>query len=330
MNYFLTFCIFTIILFLYIHIVGEFARSEDLEIYEMDYIDNKQFQEVCNIKQPVLFEFKQIEPQIFQDMHIQTLGNSTKDDLKIIDSNDYWKNDESVDYISIPFQTAHKLMETDSNSHFFTEHNEIFMEENRLDQKLKHLDEYFKPYGTIQTQSDFLMGSKSCAGPMQYHTDYRHLVGVVSGKIHIKMTPWKSSKYLSPIKDFEKYEFKSPINVWKPQEQYMNDYEKIKFLEFDILAGYVLYIPPYWWYSIKYSDEPDSCAFTRTYNTIINRIANIPDIGMYMLQQQNITKKTVKTMQFSAASDQSTNSESIQEQSPEIIQEPEIQLQSTL
>ena len=120
MDYFLTFCIFTIILFLYIHIVGEYARSEDLEIYEMDYVDNKQFQEVCNIKQPVLFEFKQIEPQIFQDMNINSISNSTKDDLKILDSNDYWKSCESIDYISIPLQTAHKLMETDTNAHFFT------------------------------------------------------------------------------------------------------------------------------------------------------------------------------------------------------------------
>ena len=298
MNYFLAFFIFTIILFLYIHIVGEYSRSEDLEIYEMDYSNNKQFQEVCNIKQPVLFEFRTIEPHIFQDMNIQTLANTITDDLQIVDSNDYWKNLDTVDSISVPIQTAHKLIETDTHSHFFTEHNEGFIEDNKLAGKLKTLDEYFKPYGTIQTQYDFIMGSAHCVGPMRYHTDYRRILGVSSGKIHVKMTPWKSSKYLDPIKDFEKYEFRSPVNVWKPQSKYMNDMSKIKFLEFDILAGHMLYIPPYWWYSIKYSDMTNTCGFVCTYNTIINRIANIPDIGMYMLQQQNITKKTVNTLKL--------------------------------
>ena len=296
MNYFLAFCIFTIILFLYIHIVGEYSRSEDLEIYEMDYINNKQFQEVCNIKQPVLFEFQTFEPQIFQDMHIQNIANSV--DLNIIDANDYWKDLDTIDSISIPLQTAHKLIETDTNAHFFTENNTDFVEDANLGTILKPLDDYFKPYGTIQTSYDFMMGSKQCAGPLRYHTDYRRLVCVSSGKIHVKMTPWKSSKYLDPIKDFEKYEFRSPVNVWNPQQAHMHSIDKIKFLEFDVLAGYVLYIPPYWWYSIKYSDSADTCAFVCSYNTIINRVAHIPDIGMYMLQQQNITKKTVKTLKL--------------------------------
>jgi len=295
MNYFLAFFIFTVILFLYIHIVGEYSRSEDLEIYEMDYSDNKQFQEVCNIKQPVLFEFRTIEPQIFQEITIQNIA-SVKDDLKIIDSNDYWKDLDTVDSISVPIQTAHKLMETDTNSHFLTEHNEGFMEENNLATKLYPLDKYFKPYGTVQTKYDFIMGSKQCNTPLRYHNEYRQLMCVTSGKIHVKMSPWKSTKYLSPQKDFEKYEFRSPINVWNPQPKYMHEMDKIKFLEFDVLAGHILYIPPYWWYSIKYSDEPNTCAFVCTYNTLINRIANISDIGMYMLQQQNITKKMVGTL----------------------------------
>ena len=299
MNYFIAFAIFTIILFLYIHVVAEYGRSEDLEIYEMDYIDNKQFQEVCNIKQPVLFEFKSFEPEIFKTMTIPAIGSGTNDEIKIVDSNDYWKlqtAQDSVDYITVPFQTAHKLMETDTNSHFFTEHNDIWMDENKLSSKLADLDPYFKPYATIQTKTDFIMGSKGCALPLRYHTDYRHLIGVTSGKIHVKMTPWKSSKYLSPVKDYENYEFRSPINIWNPQQKYMHEMDKIKFLEFDIQVGNILFIPPYWWYSIKYSDEPDSSAFTCTYNTIVNRIANIPDIRLYMLQQQNITKKITKTL----------------------------------
>jgi len=309
MNYFLAFGIFTIILFLYIHIIGEYSRSEDLEIYEMDYIDNKQFQEVCNIKQPVLFEFQKFEPTIFQDMHIQTFANTV--DLNIVDSTDYWKNLDTIDSISIPLQSAYKLIETDTNAHFFTENNIDLVEDANLGTILKPLDVYFKPYGTIQTNYDFMMGSKNCICPLRYHTDYRRLLCVSSGKIHVKMTPWKSSKYLNPIKDFEKYEFRSTINVWNIQQT--SSLDKIKFLDFDIPAGYILYIPPYWWYSIKYSDLTDTCAFVCSYNTIINRIAHISDIGMYFLQQQNITKKTVKTLKLHENTENTENIENTEQ-----------------
>ena len=311
MNYFIAFAIFTIILFLYIHVIAEYGRSEDLEIYEMDYIDNKQFQEVCNIKQPVLFEFKSFEPELFNNLTISSIANITNDEIKIIDLNDYWKSKDAVEYITVPFQTANKLMETDINAHFFTEHNDIFMDENNISSKLKALDHYFKPYSTIQTKMDLIMGSKGCTLPLRYHTDYRHLVGVTSGKIHIKMTPWKSTKYLSPIKDYETYEFRSAINVWNPQQKYLHEMDKLKFLEFDILEGHILFIPAYWWYSIKYSDEPASTAFTCTYNTFINRIANISDIGLHILQQHNITEKITKTLNTNDDTSENVNNTNI-------------------
>ena len=301
MNYILTIFIFITILFLYIHIVDQYKTSEDLEIYEMDYINNKQFQDVCIIKQPVLFEFKSIEPALFQSMTISVIENTTKDDIKIFDSRDYWKTNDTVDSISMPFDAARKLISADKNAHFFTERNESFMEENGFSKKLDILNTYFKPYGTIQTQYDILFGSADTYTPLRYHTDSRHILMVSSGKIHVKMAPWKNSQIFDPIKDYEKYEFKSPINVWNPQQKYLNEIGKVKFLEFDVFAGYAFYIPPYWWYSIKYGNDDNNetsgtSAFTCTYNTFMNRVANLPDIGMYWLQQQNITKKIIKTI----------------------------------
>jgi hypothetical protein len=109
------------------------------------------------------------------------------------------------------------------------------------------------------------------------------------------MTPWKSTKYLYPIYDYENYEFRSPINVWNPQQKYMNEMDKIKFLEFDVVEGYVLNIPPYWWYSIKYSEEPTLISGF-TYNSVMNCLANIPNWGLYFLQQHNIKKRLTKTI----------------------------------
>jgi hypothetical protein len=41
--------------------------------------------------------------------------------------------------------------------------------------------------------------------------------------------------------------------------------EKVKFLEFTVEKGNVLYIPPYWWYSIQFTDN--TVVYAITYNS---------------------------------------------------------------
>jgi hypothetical protein len=139
-----------------------------------------------------------------------------------------------------------------------------------------------------------MFGSNGAVMPMRYHTNYRYFMAVTSGKIRVKMSPWKTRKYLHPIADYDNYEFRSPVNVWSPQDKYLNDMDKAKFLEFEVLAGHVLYVPPYWFYSIKYSE--DTCVCGITYVSAMNFVANLPNAGLFFIQQQNITRKPVKTM----------------------------------
>jgi hypothetical protein len=48
--------VFSIVFLSYFHIINQYQTSEDSEIYEMDYKDNANLQETCNIKQPVIFQ----------------------------------------------------------------------------------------------------------------------------------------------------------------------------------------------------------------------------------------------------------------------------------
>jgi hypothetical protein len=82
MNTFITILVFIIILFLYFHLVAQFKKSEDLEIYEMDFLNNEHLQEICEIKQPVLFEFKQITPDFFDSSIISSVNHSTNIKVK--------------------------------------------------------------------------------------------------------------------------------------------------------------------------------------------------------------------------------------------------------
>jgi len=269
-----TLIIFGIILFLYIYITAQYKKGEDLEIYEMDYIDNPQLQEVCDIKQPILFEFGSVCPIFFEKMNAihEHYGSY---DINVKDLND-------LDAITLPFQSSKSLMESDPHSHYFSENNAEFLEETGLSRMYEHLNDSLKPSFIVNTKYDLLFGSKGATTPFRYHTHYRQFMCVISGSIQVKMSPWKTGKYVNPIKDYERYDFRSSVNVWK------DDLTKVRFLDFNVKAGTVLYVPPFWWYSIKYGEG----AFISSvyYNSVMNQISNAPDLALYYLQRQNIKK----------------------------------------
>ena len=292
MEFYFTLIIFIIVLFLYLHIIGQYKKSEDLEIYEMDYVSNANLQEVCNIKQPVLFEFKNVNSDIFSDLDLENLQKHETYDVKVKDTNDV------SDYVMLKYGSFKGLIDTDEKAHFITEGNHEFIEDAGLYSEFAELNTYLKPNFTVETKYDIMMGSKEAATPLRYHKNERHFIIVSSGKIHLKMTPWKSRKYLHPIMDYDNYEFRSPIHAWDNTKnaEHMKDVDKLKYLEFDVMAGYILYIPPYWWYSIKYSSEPDTLVLGATYNSVFNIMANAPDIARYYIQQQNTVTKVTRTL----------------------------------
>jgi hypothetical protein len=326
MNFLLNLIIFLFVLFIYIHITHQLKTSEDLEIYELDYTNNQHLQEVCDIKQPVLFEFNSICPEFYENMNNDNIVNYDKYDVKLKDINDYWNPDiDNVDYLVLPYQSAMSLISSDPKSNYFIENNNEFVEESGLNQEFYNLDGFLKPTMNLQTKFDILSGSKNCITPLRYHTNYRQFYSVNSGKITIKMTPRKSTKYLHLIKDYENYEFRSPVNVWNTQKQYMNDMDKMKFLEFDVNPGYVLYIPPYWWYSIKFSGDNNLICGV-TYNSIMNYVANIPNLTLYFIQQHNIKKKITKTLDIDrdGDNDRPTDSNNIIEPVENQLKETEV------
>lgn len=290
--------LFVIVLILYLHIVQQLKTSEDLEIYEMDYTTNAHLQEVCDVKQPVLFEYNSVSPDLYSEITSEKLDACGIYEVKVKDIKDYYLETDgnSPDYVVLPLQSANNLLKSDTHSSYFIENNHDFVEDANLYQFFHANDEFIKPPTTVITKYDIMMGSSGAYTPLRFHKDCRRFISTLSGKITIKMTPYKSSKYLSPVNDYENYEFRSPVNVWAPQKKYKTDVSKLKFLEFDVMPGYMLYIPPYWWYSIKFSDGQETIVSGFTYNTMMNCITNIPNWALYYLQQHNTKTRIAKTI----------------------------------
>jgi len=290
-----TFFIFAIVLFFYIHITAQWKKSEDLEVYEMDYINNAQLQETCNVRQPVLFSLDTKSPVFFDRLHLAKMSKLESHDVNVTDTLDYWR-EESVDAVVMPFRTASKLIESDPYARYLSENNQDFIEESGLEALYQPMDDLLRPAFTVHTKYDILFGSKHASTPMRYHTHHRYYLAVTSGKIHVKMTPWKSSKFLHPIKDYEHYEFRSAVNVYSPQKKYANELDKLHCLDFDVYPGYVLYVPAYWWYSVQYSTDSTTLVAGFTYNTAMDVVSNAKEWGLYYLQQSNITRKVAKSI----------------------------------
>ena len=141
---------------------------------------------------------------------------------------------------------------------------------------------------------DFTTASENAYTPLRYELDYRNYYLVTQGEIKIKLIPPKSKKYLYPFNDYENFEFRSPVNPWDVQHEYKPDFDKIKSLEVTVKPGQVIFIPAFWWYSIKYTKNTSICRFN--YRTYMNVFAIFPQLFMKFLQRQNIKREIVKKM----------------------------------
>lgn len=283
------FFIFCLVLFIYLHIQFHLKTSEDLEMYEVDQPSKDRLEEICDIRQPVLFDFD-CEKIMDSSNKTYIANNYHAFEVKI---RNIKETDPNVElYIPLPIHAAVKLFEEDKNATYFSENNKDFLEETGVIKNLKYNDEFLRPYMVSNCNYDVMMGSNGTCTPFRYEINYRNFLLLTEGSAQIKLAPPHSAKYLYPIYDYENFEFKSPVNPWSPQPKYSADFDKIKCLEFTLVPGKTLFIPAYWWYSIKFNNHTSISCFN--YRTYMNNAAILPYVGLHALQIQNVKRNVVK------------------------------------
>lgn len=271
--------IFSIVMLCYFHIMNEYRVSEDLDVYETDYQSNDILQDTCEIKQPVIF----VRPTKINF----PLLESFKQTVEVKDLNDYERN-SSVDSVSLPCSAFLQLSKNDVSHRYFSENNHTFIDESGLSKIFLSLDNELKPNTFVLAKHDILLASNGVCTPFRYHTESRKFMYVVKGSIKIKMTSKKYTKYLQEIKDYENLEFRSPLNVWNIDD-ISSDINKVQFIEFDVPCNSIVYIPSFWWYSIKY-DESESIVLECRYSKLSNKIAFIHDSIRHYIEEYSVVK----------------------------------------
>ena len=286
---FVAFFIFCIILFIYLHVQFHMKTSDDLEVYEIEQASKDKLEEICDLRQPIIFDLEN-NNILKTSSKNYILENYHAFEIKIRNSKD--SDYSSEIYMPLPLHSSAKLFNEDKNSTYFSENNMDFLQETGVIKNIQYNDEFIRPTMVSNCNYDILMGSEGTVTPFRHEINYRNYFLVTQGTVQIKLAPPKSARYLSPINDYENFEFRSPVNPWTVQPQYSADFDKIKCLDIHLVSGKILHIPAYWWYSIKFGKESSVTSFF--YRTYMNNIAITPYIFMYALQQQNVKRDVVK------------------------------------
>ena len=274
--------IFILMLILYSQIMFQLKKGDDMEIYEIDYTNITDLNKSANLKQPIIFEFSNFVNTL-KDYSLKFLAVEYGSfDVFIKEPEDY-HSDRPVNTVVIDLAAAESLVKTDTSSKYYSNQNQSLIYETGLDKYFKQLDKYLQPMFSVFSKYDVMFGSSGTTTPLTYHTYERRFVYVNGGKISVKMTPWRSNKYMMVNKDYENYEFASPLNVWNPQDNYRTGFQKMKFLDFVVHSGNILYIPPFWYYSIKIEDD-DGLLYTMDYGSPMNILSNTINLGHYFYE----------------------------------------------
>ena len=286
---FVAFFVFCIVLFIYLHVQFHIKTSDDLEVYEIEQASKDKLEEICDLRQPIIFDLDN-DNILKTSSKKAILDNYHAFEVKIRNSKepDY----KSEIYMPLPLHAATKLFTEDKESTYYSENNMDFLQESGVIKHLQYNDEFIRPAMVSNCYYDILMGSEGTVTPFRHELNYRNYFLVTQGSVQIKLAPPKSGRYLSPINDYENFEFRSPANPWAIQPQYSADFDKMKCLDVTLVAGKIIHIPAYWWYSIKFGKDASISSFF--YRTYMNNIAITPQILMYALQQQNVKREILK------------------------------------
>ena len=267
--------------------------SDDLEVYTIENVSKDRLEEICNLKQPVLFDYS-------NENLLETVNIGKMEELygafDVNFRNISEKDDKSEIYLPILLSEVVKLFQNKLNNKIIIENNSEFLKETGLLKIFRYNDSFLRPPLVSICKYDFMSGSEESYTPLRYNISHRNFYLVTSGKIKLKLIPPSNGKYLQKENDYDIFEFGSPVDPWEVQDIYKPEFDKVKVLDLDLTKGQIINIPPYWWYSIKYEKVSSICVFK--YRTYMSTVSILPNLLMGLLQQQNIKREIANKITF--------------------------------
>jgi len=234
-----------IIVMAYVHICFHMKTSNELEVYDLRKPNKEVFDEICDYRQPV-------------KVH---MGNELSKVTDLFMGAIFIRNvTQDPSFVSVDIETANRIFEQDKQSRYISERNT---------KKDDCADVFLRPHLCAFRYYDYMRGSEGAVTPFKYDLYYRHFLYVSDGTVCVRVATPNTSEMLHMVKDSELFEFRAYDDPWKENTSFRTK-------ELTLSKGDLLYIPAYWWYSIKYTQKGRIVAFK--YHTYASACSIFPKL----------------------------------------------------
>ena len=242
MNILIYIIIFLIIAITYIHIIYHIKTSNKMEVYDIDYSGVTHLNEICDLRQPFTFRCSKECININKE---NTITNNTK--INIIKK-------EEVN------EKTNKIL-----SH----NNDLLVKLPETEEKILNFEHYIKPNFNITSLYDILFADEDMTTNLSYSYNYRNFFHITEGSIIIRFLPPNVTNKINHHTDYELLQEISNVDIWKNNDNF-------KYVEIKISSNDTLFIPPYWWYSIRFLNPTTIVTFK--YRTFMNNVTILPKL----------------------------------------------------
>ena len=139
---------------------------------------------------------------------------------------------------------------------YISHDNQEFLQETRLFRKYEMVDEELRPYLCAEKTYDLLLGNTHT--PVQQKDYDRTYLYCVEGNCKLRIATPRNYKYIH-----------DKVDIWNIGED-----SKIKYKEIVLKPGEMIFIPAYWWYSMKLEDSKVAVFHYRTWMNVLSIVPN--------------------------------------------------------
>ena len=283
MNYIIHFCIFIVVLIVYLHIQSHFRYALEKEVFELYGIIDNRIDDVLNLKQPVVFQLGN-NLNINEDMNIHALSRTYEDtNIWVVDSDNNVRVTSSI-------SSFKKLQNAVTDKSYYSDGNNGLIEGLSIDIRQRIENQYVNlvPPLLCSTRYDVIFGSDKCITTLQRNVAHRSYFTVTNGTVVVKLI---HPEQLTNTR-FECIPGSVP-DIWCSIAKSVPT-GGTEMKDVSLHQGQTLFIPPYWGFifhmtkdsfmlSVKYSTYMSEMATSLHtskywYNKLVSRSAVVPDI----------------------------------------------------
>ena len=171
MKTFLSIFIFCVVLFLYLHIHHQLNISNDLEVYTIEKPSKDKLDEICNLRQPIIFDY--YNEEIANKGTLKYFNSKySAFDIKIRDITN--NDDTSEMYLPLVLREGINVFQNDNDKKYITENNYDFLEETGAIKVFSYNDMFLRPPLVSKCDYDFMSGTAESHTPLRYNLTYRN------------------------------------------------------------------------------------------------------------------------------------------------------------